>query len=446
MDEGRYARFKRLMEYYTADPSFRKEIKEDPQSVVTAGGLSQEDGHAVLSALEDIIFHGGQALDHVYTLEWRRRIAAQTAFAVSALDAPRYRDKDVGAYVQSALTRVKMESALLARQTQIRYVPLAYEASDGCKVQCSFCGLAAKPWTEDFDYEKHRSLWQGILGVARDVLGDVADQAPLYFATEPLDHPRYEDMLKDVEALGGLLPQTTTAVPERDIGRTKALMAYLGKERLEKQARLRFSVRTLGQFRRIMEAFSPEELIGIELLMNNPESIQRISASGRAREDSRYAKRPAAAYSISCLCGVRVSLCEKRMTFMEPEKPDAQSPLGIRVRRSTSFTDGDDFAAALRGLYASCANPLPAETQALTINRHVRIMREAEQIIFAGEAVGYRIPSNRYTERMTELFAWAAEGISARDMAEALALGQDAADEFFAMIGDLYEKGYLVVA
>lgn len=443
MEDRRYALFKRTLEYYEADAAFRDAMTEDPGGSVGYLGLPRTDGKEICAAILAIL--GGRAAEEAgnpYVAAWRARISPQVSFATAAVDAARFGNTDIAEYVNITLSRARMESGHIARNPQIRFVPAAFELSDGCKVQCPFCGLAAKGWNEDFPYEEKRALWQGILRGTSGLLGEVADQAPLYFATEPFDHMRYEDFIRDVEALGGYIPQTTTAVPERDIRRTKAFMAFLGNERLRTQARLRFSIRTLAQFRKIMDAFSPEELTGVELIINNPESVHLISETGRVR-GAVYGKRMRAAYSISCLCGVLVRLCDGTMTFMEPEKPDEQSPLGIRIRGEWQFTDETSFAAGLRELYRMYAIPVPTEEQPLTLNRHVRVIREETRILLAGGGSGYYLERNPYTDRMTELLEAEESGISIRELANRLCLGITEKDALMERIVVLYRKGYL---
>ena len=446
MKEVQYALFKRALEYFEADPAFRKSMKEDPDGTALFMGLPAADGKAVYEAIDTILFHQvSRQTDQPYTRAWLEAYKPRFDFCFRSMRKERYRDPAVYAAVSTALERERMESLEMHENPQFRFVPLAYELSRGCQVQCSFCGLDAEIWKEDFTYQENASLWQNILRSAKDVLGDIADQAPLYFATEPLDHPDYLRFLKDVEALGGYIPQTTTAAAERSVKKTRELMAFIGERRCLNEARLRFSVRSLSHFQRIMKAFSPEELVGVELILNNPESVHMISPSGRVREKSSYGERVHAEYSISCLCGVKVNLCESSLTYMEPEIPDDASPLGIRVRERAFFTDAASFETELRRLYARYAIASPGRNRPLTWNRHIQILREPDRIVLSGKGAGYYLARNLFTDYLAEAFTVGKPGCSAGELVSRMRLSGQAEQRLLDLVDVLFQKGYLII-
>nr|MCR5734359.1 hypothetical protein [Lachnospiraceae bacterium] len=405
MEDRQYSQFKRAYEYYQADPKYRALIREEPSAAVTELGLPDCDGKLILEVIEYILFRNTQTdRDQPYIREFTKRIGTVSDQAVKMVSADRYRDLRIAGFVQRTLNRARLESAIFRAHTNIRYFPLGFELSEGCKVHCPFCGLNARKWSMDYSYKEGRKLWLDLLEASKEVIGDITDQAPLYYATEPLDNPDYEAFLGDVMERFPCFPQTTTAVPERDIERTRRLMDSIGRERLVNGARLRFTIRTLSQFKKIMEAFSPQELEGVELIMNNPESVNGISASGRllGTKDgsSVYGDRHQIRYSISCLSGVKINLCEKTMTFMQPHIPDEKYPEGVLVSESVRFTEKDDIGALLKGIFERNAKADLCEDMLITLNDRVRIIEKENELILAGDGIGYSLKRNMFTEEL----------------------------------------------
>lgn len=444
MDDERFAAFKRVLEYYQADPGYRSHIDEDPAGAVKLLGLPGSDGTDILEAVKAIVTgNAGKYKDHPYAGGYLQRIQTVIRNTAGLASSDRYKSNEALCCVTRSLNRSRMESDLFRRHSQIRYFPLAFELSEGCRVHCSFCGLNAGSWKRDFPYAGSRDLWISLLEASHDFLGDITDQAPLYFATEPLDHPDYQAFLKDEEKLFSHIPQTTTAVPERDIGKTRKLMAFLGRERLEKEARLRFSIRTLSQFRRVMEAFSDKELAGVELLLNNPESINGISLSGRVLSSGSYGNRVPVRYSISCLSGVLVRLCARTISFVEPVTPDDQHREGIRILETLTFGDMDDYVTGLNSLFQKYGKSFQSAGLMLSLNHEVRVMERKDDLIIAGRGAGYVLKRNLYTMEMVRRLHEAKDGISFESLKKDLVSGREMEEEFARMIDTLFQKGYI---
>ena len=441
MQDGEYARFKRAAEAFAIDPDFRERAAENPAAALEAVGLALRDPAAAIEAAAAVSTGWAvRAGENPYAMEFVRRNGVVSAYVAEAHGREAFAGQELYLYADAVRNRCRMENRILRGHSNIHYYPLCFELSWGCSVQCPFCGLDAKPRTADFRYTPENArLWREILQASRELIGSIAGLSPCYFATEPLDNPDYERFLADFAEIMGSVPQTTTAIADREAERLRRLMGWLGPERLEKQAALRFTVRTLAQFHRITALFSPEELIGVELLPNNPESLNRYSASGRTRS-GRSGKRDPVSYSICCVAGLRVNMAEKSMWFIEPEIPDDRFPLGLRVREERSFSGAGDFRRAMAEMTGKWSRGSLPAGRSLAWNWHCRIEQTPEDIRFLGDEIGYRIPKNAFTEAMLPLVE---RGCTQEEIERETGLPAPWRESFTGMMNQLYLRGYL---
>ena len=441
MTDAEYARFKRAADFYSVDPDFRQRALEDPAGALKGLGLSIGDPALALRGITAVT--GGRAANDAanpYTAEYLRRYRAVSDFVAQSHRREAFSRDAFFRFADTTRNRCRMVSRLIRCHDNIRYFPLCFELSLGCSVQCPFCGLDASRWQRDFRYTpENAALWQAVLHSSVELLGPIAGAAPCYLATEPLDNPDYERFLGDFFRVTGQLPQTTTAIAERDTERTRNLMRLIGKDRLRLQAALRFSIRTKAQFYRIVEAFSPEELADVEILPNNPESLSLYAASGRARS-GKGGKPSGPAYSICCIAGVRVNMAERRMQFMEPELPDSDFPLGVRVRETLYFDDAADYRRKLAHLMNAWAVGFLPPDRVLKLNRNCKAVPTEDAIAFLGDGVGYRITGNAYTFQMLELLE---EGRSLEQIRREIRLPSARQESFYDLMNQLFIRGYL---
>lgn len=432
MDDGRYGRFKRLWETYQIDPAFRKDVEEQSPGLFPAGEerLMRE---AILEMGKGRFSELG---GNIYFCEFRERNRRVSGYVEQRVSPSSFREPQMYAYLQRIRNRCRLESSAIRQHPNIFYYPLAFELSQGCRVGCSFCGLMAERWVKDAPYEQ--AFWKDILAAAGEYLGGIAGDAPCYFATEPLDHPDYERFLMDMDEVLGEVPQTTTAVADREEERIHSLIRFLGEERLAGQARLRLSVRSIGQFRRISQEFSPEELANVELLPNNKESLIAASDSGRNRP---LEGRKKIRYSICCVSGVKVNLATRRMIFLEPVLPDEEHPCGYRIRESVSFADQREFAEKLAGLYRRHACERLPDEEKLILHPYIQIEPSEDFLYLKGDGVGYRIPRNMYNECMIS-------ALKKGGMFEEIIRGTGLTDSWktalWEFLNQMFQKGYVI--
>ncbi len=225
---------------------------------------------------------------------------------------------------------------------------VTYELATGCSVGCSFCGLDAGPLKKLFRYTpENKELFRDVLGKCHEILGDAAGHGMMYFATEPLDNPDYELFEDDFYKEFHTIPQITTAVADRDTKRTRQLLANLSGGRGFIH---RFTVRSVEMAENILESFSPEELVMVELLPQFPEAPAFVPYVKVGRE-TKESPEPIADNdpgTICCVDGFCINFPDKRFKLISPQRVSDKYPKGIYESEWISFTDGDDLAVKLK--------------------------------------------------------------------------------------------------
>ncbi len=236
------------------------------------------------------------------------------------------------------------------RNSAIVHAPMMFELNLGCSVGCPFCGVAAGKLQKVFRYtEENAALWKDVLKITKEIVGPAGGSGICYYATEPLDNPEYEQFTYDYFDEFGIMPQITTATSTRNIQRTKN---YL-KESNRRYIRVnRFSVLSLDMFHKIMEEFTPEELLYVELLPQFPEAPAcHFSNAGRAREfDSKSVEAEDQGGTISCISGFLVNMAESTIRLVTPCRSSDECPTGERLIAKRHFETAEDYRRVMNGL------------------------------------------------------------------------------------------------
>lgn len=224
------------------------------------------------------------------------------------------------------------------------HAPLLIEIADGCSIGCEFCGLNAGRLKSVFRYtEENAKLFNEVISACKEVIGDAAGHGTMYFASEPMDNPDYELFNRDYVKTFGVIPQITTAASTRHIERLRKLVAELDEDCGTIH---RFSITSEKMAREIFDAFTPEELIFVELLPQFEEApsnnFVKVGRHADGDSDSDYAD------TISCLSGFKVNMCRKEIALSTPTWSTKEHPTGEIILEVRNFTDGDDFKKVLK--------------------------------------------------------------------------------------------------
>lgn len=359
------AELKRLKELFRADPEFRHTALNDPAAL---NGRYEDLGISIdPAALEQIwrrarlVRDDGRAastttrseLEELW-LGWQEKHREELeGLEATWSSSPNARVK---AWRQRQIASARDE---LGMAEGVGFFPfLAYELSHGCSVQCWFCCFDAEKLRGHVGYSgANARLWQGILQTGLDLFGPLSRQAVCYHATDPFDNPDYNLFLADFVQITGLLPQTTTALPLKDLHLTRELLALRRKNpgMLD-----RFSILSLAQLRRIYREFSPWELRHVHLVLQNRDSLLSKASTGRAREHpQRLAAHNRAPQdflrltggveplTVECICGYLVNLVERRVELIRPCAADEEWPNGYRILARGTFRDLEEYRSFL---------------------------------------------------------------------------------------------------
>ncbi|MBX3166931.1 MAG: radical SAM family RiPP maturation amino acid epimerase [Candidatus Eremiobacteraeota bacterium] len=335
---------KRFCEIYRGDDTFRAGWHSHPEAALDSAGLALP--HEQLWPLVDSQAPGplAPAVSRYLAfqqekLAWREQLRSQMRLTSPGLDAWR------GRQIQRCAWQLAAGNA-----EAIFHPPAAFELARGCSVGCWFCGVSAPKLADLWPASpENRRLWKETLEVVFEFCGPAAAHSFLYWATDPLDNPDYEQFCLDFHAVFGQFPQTTTALAGRDPERTRKLLRL---SQAHGCLLNRFSLSSKRQLRQVHEKFSPEELLRVELILQNKESLGALSAAGKAL--SRIDPSRAHATTIACVSGFLFNMCEGRVRWVTPYPSGPQYPDGYKVEAEAHF----ESAAQLREVLAGwCALP-----------------------------------------------------------------------------------------
>ena len=221
-------------------------------------------------------------------------------------------------------------------------LPLAFEISDGCSIGCKFCAIGAEKLKSVFkNTPENIQLFSDIVDISMDIIGEAACSGVLYYCSEPLDNPNYETFAQIMFSKSGMWPQITTAAALRHKERVHRLLEDLNNR---PNTIFRFSVLSVEQAKEILEEFSAEELLRVELIPQYPEAttFTGFAKAGRARDDGTQAD-DGIPKSICCISGFVVNMANRTIRLITMANADDRFPTGEVVYEKASFTDEEDF-------------------------------------------------------------------------------------------------------
>jgi radical SAM family RiPP maturation amino acid epimerase len=357
-DELRYlAQLKRFMQCFSGDLQFRGALTEGTQASSTifrAHGINLDPqeisplwnkGHRTEIPVDELKEFPGAA-------KWTEWVGELIKFRdlMRGQGDPGAANPRFSAWRNRQIARTAGE--LGEANKAVIHPVLSFEISKGCSVGCWFCGFAAQRLEDVFPYTRPNSrLWRDLLEVSLDVVGSAATTAFCYHATEPSDNPDYLSFINDFRDIIGILPQTTSATPLKDVEWTRRLINLYRENRA---VPLRFSILNVKTLRRIHEEFLPEELLGVELLMQQKGSMLVKGRTGKTRQsrvqdkgDANESKISADPGSIACVSGFLVNMVDRSICLTSVCPASDRWPLGYRVHHQGSFRDASGFRAVL---------------------------------------------------------------------------------------------------
>lgn len=223
----------------------------------------------------------------------------------------------------------------------IVHANVAYELSKGCSVGCWFCGLKSDSFEGYFPRTPENiQLWRETLGIFKNYLGSAAETGFCYWATEPSDNPAYLDFVEDYHDVLGVLPQTTTARSTKDMEWTRRLVNL---HRTHLGAPARFSVISRKMLKELHAAFTPDELMGVELVQQHRDSLVVKAQAGRLLGSDEKGKATEETGTIACVSGFFVNMMERSVQLVSPCRSSERWPAGYRIHAEGQFETPSDL-------------------------------------------------------------------------------------------------------
>jgi radical SAM family RiPP maturation amino acid epimerase len=333
------------LELWEGDKAFRELLEQTPREAALRYGLTADAEGA--RAIWD--FHYDRSLPETPAVQrYRGFVREKLAHRDELRRTSRPHSAAFHAWRGRQMARTASQLGV-SKAHAIVHPLAAFELSKGCSVGCWFCGVSAPKLGDIFEYnDANRGLWRDICQVWREEVGPAAEQAFLYWATDPMDNPDFEKFSCDFHELCGYFPQTTTAVPLRDVERTKRLLR-LSEERgclLN-----RFSLLTLKILERVHQSFTAEELMFVELVMQIDKDPHSKAVAGRALEKMlKVGDVDYQTSTIACISGFLVNMVDRNIRLISPCPASARWPLGYQIFGEGHFNTAEEFRAQLRRL------------------------------------------------------------------------------------------------
>ena len=462
-DSHDYAHISRLFELWTGDPDFRRCATTQPGERVAMAAkygvrLSDDFLNPFWRLFEDTV---------------RSRESAKAAEMVFAESGPgaswiawnndhfkrlsRIRDERIRTgipRVDAWRSRQTARANSQAYRSPYSFAPplFALELSKGCSRQCWFCAFSPEKLKANFLHTPPNArLWKDVLGYIGDRFGAASRTAVLYHSTEPTDNPDYLDFLQDYHDLYGSHSQTTTVQPLKDLAWTRRLLAM---READPTSRDRFSVLSLKALRDIFLAFTPEELLQVDLAIHNAGALSERNHCGNAiahparlskeqdllRQARFSADAPLPQLTLECTIGYLVNMVEGSIKLVSPCNASEQWPLGYQVFAHGTFDGLQSFAAFVERSIEKCMPERLPAARVLRFRDDLLVDVADDSVLLTSRFQRHRLQGDRHLPRLARLVSEGAHTSS--DVAGRLS--QEGMPWFTAVgwIDRMYERGY----
>ncbi len=371
------AQIKRFMELCSLIPGFGKEFVKDPEGILKKYNLPLTK--------EDVVFYPVKepgVMKPVYTTGKAQLYADFMAKKFEYIDETRQvcvpSNEAFKKWRERQINRCRME--LGGKSNFLVHVPLTIELADGCSVGCEFCGLNAGRLKSVFRYtDENAKLFRGVLNVVNEIIGHAASEATMYFATEPLDNPDYELFLADFLKEFDKIPQITTATVMRHAERMHKLLKQIAEDG---RTIYRFSVLSEELAWKILDEFTPEELLFVELLPQFSEAPSNgfVSTGRNASDTENYDN------TISCVSGFVVNMARQEIRLTTPTNATKEHPTGEYILETAHFESVEDFKNIMLGMIRKYMMNIIKPSNAIGLQSYVGWRREGNEIVVESKA------------------------------------------------------------
>lgn len=399
---------KRAMEYEALVPGFYDELSEDPEGTL--------EKYNIPLTPEDVSFD-----DMVETDENSRRCKMQATFPGSKAEAyaefmnTKFKHMD---YLKEAsipdnpamkkwrerqMNRCVMQ--LGGKTIHMIHATFSLELAQGCSMGCKFCGFSAEKLKALYRYtDENAKLFNDVIHIAKEIIGESAGEGTMYYATEPLDNPDYELFMNDYFKCFGRLPQITTAASTRNIEKLHKFLKQLN----EQNNRIyRFSITSPEMRDIIFKEFSPEELPLVELLPQFEEAPGNnfINAGRNADKDGEYND------TIACMSGFVVNMVEKSVRLTTPTNASKEHPTGEIIIEKGYFTNSEDFKELILSMISTHMTNILGPKEILTLRRNLcyKVNEDGTIILTTNKGAEYRLDCKEFGWLYKEMFDYVAQ-------------------------------------
>ncbi len=372
------ANVKRLMEYQALIPGFYDSYIKEPERFLAELGMdyTPEDVSFAPNTVEDgeirmhASFSGTPAEKYAEFMDNKlkyRNITRQLCEPGNAV-MKKWRARQI--------SRCMIQ--LGPRSNALIHVPFSIELSDGCSVGCKFCALASARLQSVFRYTgENAKLFNEVITIAKEIIGDAAGMGTLYFASEPLDDPDYELFKEDYTKCFGTIPQITTARSTMNIERLRPLLREINENQ---KVIYRFSLLSEEMTKQVFEAFTPEELILTELLPQYEEApSSSLIKSGRGADGDEYEN------TISCVSGFIVNMARRDVKLTTPVWSSKEHPTGEAILETGSFTNAEEFRKLILGMIKRHMGNLIAPDDKIKLEDDVKFEMNDNEVKFISD-------------------------------------------------------------
>lgn len=411
------AHVKRFIECFIGDPGFRAALADEPDS---ATALAAERGVEIDPHAISPLWKGG--LRTVLSEDELAGYPLAAAWGRWTSDLRRFRDlmrvhgSAAGGderFREWRLRRVSQADGELgdALNTIIHAV-VTFELCDGCSVGCWFCGLSAKKLEGVFTYDAdNATLWRDCVTSCRELLGPAMQTGFCYWATDPHDNPDYLRFVEEFRDITGELPQTTTALPFKDLEWTARLLDLY---RRHPSVPPRFSILSTKVLRTIHDAFTPEDMLVVELVQQQDGSVVQKARAGRAAarndvlgEEDGDGEAITDIGTIACVSGFLINMVRRSVKLISPCRSSEEHPLGYRTFEEAVFADGDELGERMLAMIERhMARSLPGSSP-LRFRDDLDYRRADEGFVVSTRFRGYRFQGAPFVGDLGDIIAGA---------------------------------------